>query len=118
MLRMQGFKQVSMTITVNQKTRELFPASVRRQAGFKTGDRLEVRVSGGIVSFIPTLPSADEDYTPAQRRLIDARLAKADEDIREGRVYGPFNTAAEMIASMKAESKKRVAAKTPKRTHR
>ncbi len=105
-----------MTITVNEKTRELFPAAVRRQAGFKLGDQLEVRVSGGIVSFIPTLPSADDEYTPAQRRVVDTRLAKADEDIRSGRVYGPFNTATEMIASMKAESRKRVAAKRRKRS--
>jgi bifunctional DNA-binding transcriptional regulator/antitoxin component of YhaV-PrlF toxin-antitoxin module len=95
-----------MTITVNEKTRELFPARVRRQAGFRLGDQLEVQVNGGIVSFIPALPSADDEYTPAQRRAIDARLAKADEDILEGRVYGPFHSAAEMIASMKAESKK------------
>ena len=105
-----------MTITVNEKTRDLFPATVRRQAGFKLGDQLEVCVSGGIVSFVPALPSADDEYTPAQRRVIDTRLAKADEDIRKGRVYGPFNTAAEMIASMKSESRKRAAAKRRKRS--
>ena len=30
-------------------------------------------------------PSADGEYTPAQRRVIDARLAKSDEDIKLGR---------------------------------
>ena len=89
-----------MTITVNAKTRQLFPRNVIRQAGFKTGDRLEVRVSSGIVSFIPELPSADDEYTPATRRNTDARLAKANQDLRQGHVTGPFDTAEEMIASL------------------
>jgi len=100
-----------MTIIVNEKTRRLFPPSVRRQAGIRIGDELEIRVSGKIITILPRLPTADDEYTPEQRRIIDARLSKADEDIRKGRTYGPFNTADEMIASMKAELKKRAAGK-------
>jgi hypothetical protein len=44
---------------------------------------------------------------PAQRRIIDARLAESEEDLKRGRTFGPFNTANEMIASMKRELKKR-----------
>ena len=43
--------------------------------------------------------------------MIDDRLAKADEDIKHGRVYGPFNTAAEMAASIEAKIKNLRAAK-------
>lgn len=39
-------------------------------------------------------------------QAIDARLAKADEDIRMGRTYGLFSSADEMILSMQAELKK------------
>jgi hypothetical protein len=46
--------------------------------------------------------NADDEYTSAQRRIIDARLAKSDEDIRHGRVFGPFDTAEEMAASIEA----------------
>ena len=98
-----------MTITVNEKTRDLFPPSIRRRARLKIGDRLEIQVNGGIVSFIPKLPTADDEYTSGQRRTIDARLAKADEDIRDGRTYGPFHNVGEMIASMKSELRKRKA---------
>ena len=56
-------------------------------------------------------PNADDEYTPAQRRAINARLAKADEEIKKGRTYGPFDTVDEMIASMERELKKRAAAK-------
>ena len=51
-------------------------------------------------------PNADEDYTPAQRKIIDARLAESEQDLKEGRTFGPFNGAAEMIASMKHQLKK------------
>jgi hypothetical protein len=48
---------------------------------------------------------------PAQRKLIDARLAKAEKEIKQGRTYGPFDTAEAMIRSMKEELKKRAANK-------
>ena len=47
-----------------------------------------------IINIIPELPNADNEYTPAQRRAIDARLAEA----RKGPYYGPFKTADEAIA--------------------
>jgi hypothetical protein len=55
-------------------------------------------------------PSADQDYTPAQRRLMDARLAESEEDLKQGNTYGPFESAADMIAHRKAAKRKR----TPK----
>ena len=50
--------------------------------------------------------TADDDYTPAQRRIIDARLAKSDEDIRHGRIYGPFETHKEFVTALRMESAK------------
>jgi len=82
-----------------------------RRAGIKPGDRLEFKVSGGIINIIPELRSADDEYTPAQRRAIDAQLREA----AKGPYYGPFNTADEMIAHMKGELRKRAAAKKSKR---
>jgi len=72
------------TIVVDEKTRLLFPPSVRRRTGLKIGDELEVKVSGGIITLLPKLPSADDEYTPAQRRFIDGRVTNADEDIKAG----------------------------------
>lgn len=104
-----------MTIVVNQKLCELLPLGLRRRARLKLGDRLEVKASGGVITMIAKLPSADDEYTPAQRRIIDAQLAEAEEDIRAGRIIGPFNTADEMIASMKSQLKKKAPARKPKR---
>jgi AbrB family looped-hinge helix DNA binding protein len=66
-----------MTITVKNKTDLVVPASVRRRAGIKAGDRLEFKVSGGIINIIPSLPAADDEYTPEQRRLLMRELPKA-----------------------------------------
>src|SRR5947209_8421062 len=100
-----------MTVTVKSNTPLSVPATLQRRAGFKPGGRVEFKVSGGIINIIPELPSADDEYTPRQRRIIDARLAEA----RKGPYYGPFETAEAMVAHMKDQLKKRAAAKNLKR---
>jgi bifunctional DNA-binding transcriptional regulator/antitoxin component of YhaV-PrlF toxin-antitoxin module len=96
-----------MTVTVKSKDDLVVPRSVRRQAGIKSGARVEFKVSGGIINIIPELPSADDEYTPAQRRVIDGRLAEA----RKGPYYGPFKTADEAVAFLHKEIRNRKAAK-------
>jgi hypothetical protein len=102
-----------MTVAIknNNKTPLVVPPAVRRKAGFQSGEEIEFRTSGGVITITPRMPNADDEYTPAERRVIDARLAKSDEDIKAGRVYGPFNTAAEMAASIEENIKKSRAAK-------
>ena len=58
-----------------------------------------------------TFPNADGEYTPVQRRAINARLAKADKEIKSGRTFGPFDNADDMIGSIERELKKRAAAR-------
>ena len=82
------------------------------------GDLVEATYERGKIVLKPRpvldlseFPDAANEYTPAQRRAIDARLAKADADIRRGRVYGPFATAEAMAVSIEANIKKARAAK-------
>ena len=105
-----------MTVTVRNKSALVVPPSVRRRAGLKHGDQVEFCVSGRVIQIVPKSPSADVEYTPAQRRIIDARLAESAEDLKRGRTFGPFNTANEMIASMKRELKKRAASTKAQRS--
>ena len=100
-----------MTTTLKDKNSLVVPLSIQRRAGFKVGDKLEFRVSAGIVSIIPKLASERDDYSPVQRRVIDARLAKSEADIKHKRVYGPFKSAEEMSASIEVNIKKLRAAK-------
>jgi hypothetical protein len=51
-------------------------------------------------------PSTDDEYTPEQRRIIDASLAKSAEDIRAGRLHGPFETHEEMLQFLHHHSRK------------
>ena len=98
-----------MTVTVKNNTLGLVvPQSVRRRAGIKAGDRLEFKVSGGIISIIPKLPSDDDEYTPAQRRNIDAQL----EEARKGPYHGPFDTADAALKFLNQEIRKRNSGKS------
>jgi bifunctional DNA-binding transcriptional regulator/antitoxin component of YhaV-PrlF toxin-antitoxin module len=109
-------RAISMTITVKNKTPLVVPPAIRRRAGLKSGQDLEFKVSGGVITILPKLPTADDEYTPEQRRVIDARLAEGLADIEAGRTFGPFNGADEMIAHMEARATKRTTAKRAKRS--
>lgn len=92
-----------MGVVVSTRSELVVPRSVRRRAGLKSGQKVEFKVSGGVISIVPRLPSADDEYTPAQRRAIDARLRQA----RKGPYHGPFATAEEAIAFLRKELRKR-----------
>ncbi len=55
-----------MTVAVknNNKTPLIVPLAVRRKAGFKSGQEREFKASGGVITIVPKLPTADDDYTP------------------------------------------------------
>src|SRR5450755_4266474 len=94
-----------MTFTVKTKPGTL-PDKVRQQAGIKIGDLLEFKVSGGVVTVLPKLPNADDEYTPEQRRIIDARLDKADAEIKKGHVSPAFDNIEEFTVALKADARK------------
>jgi bifunctional DNA-binding transcriptional regulator/antitoxin component of YhaV-PrlF toxin-antitoxin module len=95
-----------MTVAVKNKPPVVVPQDALRRAGFRHGQELEVKASGGVITILPKLPTTEDEYTPAQRRVIDARLKKALEEVKRGHTAGPFNSADEMIASLKRELKK------------
>ncbi len=96
-----------MTVTVKNKTKTplVVPPSVRRLAGHKNGEDVEFRVSGGVITILPKLPTAD-DHTPVERHAIDRGIAQSEKEYREGKNAGPFDTAEALAASMEADIKK------------
>jgi bifunctional DNA-binding transcriptional regulator/antitoxin component of YhaV-PrlF toxin-antitoxin module len=104
-----------MTVVVRSRAELVVPRSVRRRAGIKAGDKIEFKVSGGVINIVPKLPTADDEYTPEQRRIIDARLAESKDDFKNGRTYGPFETASEMIDFLHNQVKKSAGVKQTKR---
>src|ERR1017187_4097516 len=110
---------MNSTGKIQNKGQATIPSAVRRQAGLAKGDLVNFVFQRGKIVMTPKLvvdrsrfPTADDEYTPEQRRIIDARLAKADADIKAGRVSRVFDTHAEFIADLHREAKKLVARKT------
>ncbi len=96
-----------MTVIVKSKTPIVVPPSVQRKAGLKSGDGLEFGVSGRGITVHANAPAADDEYTPAQRRAIDRGIAQSEKQYATGKSYGPFDTAAEAIASIDANLRRR-----------
>ena len=73
-----------MTVTVRNKTPLTVPDQVRRRAGFKPGDKVEFKVSGGMVTILakPLLSrDPDDTLTPAEARKVRHALKQ----VREGK---------------------------------
>ena len=100
-----------MTVAVKNKFPVVVPASALRRAGFRSGQELEVKASGGVIMIVPKVNRADDEYTPAQRKAIDAELREAE----KGPFYGPFHTMDEMIAHLKGRLSKPKGDKKAKR---
>ena len=112
---------MNTTGKIQNKGQVTIPTSVRRQAGLEKGDLVNFAFQGGRIIMTPkvvidlsSFPTADGEYTPAERRAIDGRLAKADADVKAGRVSKAFSDHGEFIAALHAEAA-RFSAKTPKR---
>lgn len=72
-------------VTVKNKFQVVIPAKVRQRIGIKIGDLLEATAERGKITFTP-------------KSVIDQGLAESLREFKEGRSYGPFDTAEEMIA--------------------
>jgi AbrB family looped-hinge helix DNA binding protein len=110
---------MNATGKIQNKGQVTIPTAVRRQAGLIKGDLVNFAFQRGKIVITPKLvidgsrfPAADDEYTPAQRRIIDASLARADADIKAGRVSKAFSDHAEFIAALHKEAAKLSAKKT------
>src|SRR6266545_1644942 len=95
------------TAKIQNKGQVTIPTVVRRQAGLSKGDLVNFAFKRGQIVITPRLvidrskfPTADDEYTPAQRKNIDARLAKADADIKAGRVSKAYSDHNEFLADL------------------
>jgi AbrB family looped-hinge helix DNA binding protein len=83
-------------VRVRSKYQLTVPNALRHRVGLHVGDLLEARVERGKITLTP-------------KSAIDRRIGQSMEDIKQGRVYGPFDSAEEMIRSLHANIKKVVA---------
>lgn len=87
-------------IAVQSKGKIVLPQNIRQQMDLSAGDLLEARVEGGKITLTP-------------KSAVDLAIAEGLEDIRTGRVYGPFTTVDQMLTSLKG--KRRKAPRKPRR---
>ena len=111
-------------VKIQRKGQMTLPTRIRSAVGLADGDMVDVKVSGRRIVITPTLvidrsrfPTADDEYTPAQRRIIDAQLAEGLEDIKAGRVSKAYSNHAEFIADLHKAAAK-LAGKKTKRSPR
>jgi AbrB family looped-hinge helix DNA binding protein len=84
-------------VTVKNKFQVVIPQSVRDQIGVSVGDVFEATAERGRIVFQPKAIVDRDEYTPAQRRRIDAQLAKSQAEHKEGKSFGPFKAHQEMV---------------------
>ena len=77
------------------------PKALHDELGLAPGDYLKAEVKGGRLVLTP-------------QTLITKRLGEGLEDVKKGRVYGPFGTAKEMVRSLRAAAKR---ARKPEKAH-
>ena len=106
---------MNSTARIQHKGQVTIPTRLRTQAGLNKGDLVEFSFQRGKIVITPKVivdrsgfPNADNEYTPAQRRAIDAQLREAE----KGPFVGPFETATEMTAHLKKELRKPATSKT------
>jgi AbrB family looped-hinge helix DNA binding protein len=98
-------------LKVQRKGQVTIPTRLRAQVGLLDGDLVEARAHNGEIILTPKF-IVDREYTPAQRRVIDARLAKAEADIKAGGVSKAFSNHSKFIADLHKAAAKLGAKKT------
>lgn len=86
-------------VRVKSKFQVTLPSRLREKVGVDVGDLLEAKVERGKITLTP-------------KSLVDRRLDEAMEDVRAGRVHGPFESADALKKSLKRNAKKREGANT------
>ena len=80
-------------VKVKAKYQVTLPTSVRHRVGLKVGDLLEAKVERGKITLTPKV-------------VIAPGIAEGLEDIKKGRVYGPFTSAEDLLRSLHREAEK------------
>ena len=96
---------MNVIVKVQRKGQVTIPTRLRARVGLCDGDLLEATEHRGKIILTPKLV-VDREYTPAQRRVIDARLAESLEQAKRGETHGPFATHEEMITFLHGEAAK------------
>ena len=85
-------------VKVKEKFQVTIPAALRKAVRLSVGDLLEAEAKNNTIVLKPK--------AVVDRTAIDAAIAEGLEDIKKGRVLGPFSTAKEAIRALRTHAKK------------
>ena len=104
---------MTILVKIHRKGQMTLPSSFRAAMGVGEGSMVELSLRNGKTVMTPKVainysqfPSADDEYTPAQRKAIDAELDEGLADIKAGRVSKAFSNHADLIADLHKAAKK------------
>ena len=81
-------------VAIKTKGQVTLPAALCAQAGLSVGDLLEAKLERGKITLTP-------------KSVVDRAIAEGLEDMRKGRVFGPFSSAKGLIEDLHRRTKKR-----------
>ena len=85
-------KQV-VAVKIGLSRQVVIPKKIHDELGLEPGDYLEVELEGDRVVLTP-------------KALVEKRIAQSLEDIREGRMRGPFRSVPALVRSLRKADKK------------
>lgn len=98
---------------LGQRRQVVIPKEICDELGLQEGDFVEVTSTDGKVIIKPKkLVDADEILTPEQKEAIDKSLAEGLEDIKQGKLHGPFSSVQNMLHSLRGANTSKKAGKT------
>jgi bifunctional DNA-binding transcriptional regulator/antitoxin component of YhaV-PrlF toxin-antitoxin module len=87
-----------MTVVVKSKEPLVVPPSARRIAGFKSGQELEVKASGGVITIVPKLTP---DELQDEREIRDPKIRGAIRQSHREFLAGKSRPAEQLLTELK-----------------
>ena len=86
-VRPRAVVSLSSIVKVGASRQVIIPKKIHDRLGLEPGDYLEVELQEDKVVLTP-------------KALVEKRLAESLEDVKHGRIHGPFRSAKEMLRSL------------------
>lgn len=83
---------IKSVVKIGTSRQVIIPKKIHDRLGLKAGDYLEVQLQ-------------DDKLVLTPKALVEKRLAEALDDVKHGRVHGPFRSAKEMLRSLHGAEK-------------
>ena len=92
-MKTQLKRKQTVAVKIGVSRQVVIPKKIHDELGLEPGDYLEVELEGDRVVFTP-------------KALVEKRLAEGLEDIRQGKIRGPFLSVPALVRSLHKATKK------------